>query len=123
MSDCPLVRLATNLKLLKQFEQTGQVVIPIADWICFFEALTFLTSPATVTVRIGSVQTVCNAPAGVSTCLAPIGQPGPEGLTVSAFVSRDERSVVTLVSPYKIVADPPVQDLSYAVSESGASGS
>jgi len=42
MSDCPLVRLATNLKLLKQFERTGQVVIPIADWICFFEALTFL---------------------------------------------------------------------------------
>ena len=42
MSDCPLVRLATNLKLLKQFEQTGQVVIPIADWIRFFEALTFL---------------------------------------------------------------------------------
>ena len=42
MSDCPLVRLATYLKLLKQFEQTGQVVIPIADWIRFFEALTFL---------------------------------------------------------------------------------
>ena len=42
MSDCPLVRLATNLKLLKQFEQTGQVAIPIADWIRFFEALTFL---------------------------------------------------------------------------------
>jgi hypothetical protein len=42
MSDCPLVRLATNLKLLKQFEQTGQVVIPVSDWIRFFEALTFL---------------------------------------------------------------------------------
>jgi len=42
MSDCPLVQLAANLKLLKQFEQTGQVAIPIADWIRFFEALTFL---------------------------------------------------------------------------------
>lgn len=42
MSDCPLVRLATNLKLLKQFEQTGQVVIPLTDWIRFFEALAFI---------------------------------------------------------------------------------
>src|SRR5262245_31020385 len=40
MSDCPLVRLATNLKLLKQFEQTGQVVIPVSEWLHFFEALT-----------------------------------------------------------------------------------
>ena len=43
MSDCPLVRLAKNLKLLKRFEQTGRVAIPIADWLCFFEAPTFLT--------------------------------------------------------------------------------
>jgi hypothetical protein len=42
MSDCPVVRLATNLKLLKQFEQTGQVAIPVANWIQFFEALAFL---------------------------------------------------------------------------------
>jgi hypothetical protein len=42
MSDCPLVRLATNIELLKQFEQTGQVVIPVSDWIRFFEALTFI---------------------------------------------------------------------------------
>ena len=42
MSDCPLVRLATNIKLLKQFEHTGQVVIPLSDWIRFFEALAFV---------------------------------------------------------------------------------
>ena len=42
MSDCPLVRLATNLKLLKQFEQTGQVAILVTDWIQFFEAMAFL---------------------------------------------------------------------------------
>jgi hypothetical protein len=42
MSDCPLVRLATNLKLLKQFEQTGQVVIPLTNWIRFFEAPAFM---------------------------------------------------------------------------------
>jgi hypothetical protein len=42
MSDCPLVRFAENLKLLKQFEHTGQVVIPLSVWIRFFEALAFL---------------------------------------------------------------------------------
>jgi hypothetical protein len=42
MEECLLVRLATNLKLLKNFEQTGQVVIPVSDWLRFFEALTFL---------------------------------------------------------------------------------
>jgi hypothetical protein len=42
MSDCPLVQLATNRKLLKQFLQTGKVVIHLSDWIRFFEALAFL---------------------------------------------------------------------------------
>jgi hypothetical protein len=42
MSVCPLVRLATDLKLLKQFEQTGQVAIPVIDWLYFFQALAFL---------------------------------------------------------------------------------
>jgi hypothetical protein len=42
MDGCLLVRLARSLKLLKQFEQTGQVAIPGANWIHFFEALTFL---------------------------------------------------------------------------------
>jgi hypothetical protein len=43
MSDCPLVRLATNLKLLKQFEQTGQVTIHISDWLRFFELLAYIS--------------------------------------------------------------------------------
>jgi hypothetical protein len=42
MYDRPLVRFATNLKLLKQFEQTGRVVTPLTDWIRFFEALGFM---------------------------------------------------------------------------------
>jgi hypothetical protein len=42
MDECPLVRLARSLKLLKQFEQTGQVVTPVTNWIHFFEALAFL---------------------------------------------------------------------------------
>jgi hypothetical protein len=40
--DCPLVRLAQNHQILKQFEQTGKVVIPLTDWIRFFEVLAFM---------------------------------------------------------------------------------
>ena len=40
MSDCPLVRLVNNRKILKTFEQTGKVMIPISEWLFFFEALT-----------------------------------------------------------------------------------
>ena len=42
MDDCPLVRLAYSLKILKQFEQIGRVKIPLTDWIRFFEALAFM---------------------------------------------------------------------------------
>lgn len=42
MDECPLVRHVENLKLLRKFDQTGQVAIPISDWIRFFEALAFL---------------------------------------------------------------------------------
>jgi len=40
MSDCPLVRLVNNRKILKTFEQTGRVMIPISEWLFFLEALT-----------------------------------------------------------------------------------
>ena len=40
MADCPLVRLVNNRKILKTFEQTGKVIIPISEWLFFFEALT-----------------------------------------------------------------------------------
>jgi len=40
MSDCPLVRLVNNRKILETFEQTGKVTIPISEWLFFFEALT-----------------------------------------------------------------------------------
>jgi hypothetical protein len=42
MGECPLVRHVENLKLLKKFDQTGHVAIPISDWIRFFQALAFL---------------------------------------------------------------------------------
>jgi hypothetical protein len=43
-------------------------------------------------------------------------------LTASVDISREGRSVISLVSPYKIVADPVVQDLSYTASEGSAGG-
>jgi hypothetical protein len=43
MSDCPLVKLATNHKILKQFEQTGRVTIPLSDWLRFFEVLAYIS--------------------------------------------------------------------------------
>jgi len=35
MSDCPLVRLFNNSKILRTFEQTGKVMIPISEWLFF----------------------------------------------------------------------------------------
>jgi len=43
MSDCPLVNLAINRKLLKTFEQTGQVTIHISDWLRFFEVMAYIS--------------------------------------------------------------------------------
>ena len=34
------MRLVNNRKILKTFEQTGKVTIPISEWLFFFEALT-----------------------------------------------------------------------------------
>jgi hypothetical protein len=42
MDECPLVRHVENLKLLKKFDQTGHVAIPISEWIGSFQALAFL---------------------------------------------------------------------------------
>lgn len=87
------------------------------------EVLSFLAQPATVTVNVGPATTVCDVPAGVSTCVAPVGRPDANGLSVSATMSRGNHAVMSVSSPYKIVADPPIQDLSYTVSESSANGS
>ena len=42
MSDCPLIQLADNLKILRTFEQSGSVKIHLNEWIRFFDALTFM---------------------------------------------------------------------------------
>ena len=97
----------TALASLRQGSTSGRNAV---------EALAFLRAPALVTLTVGSSRTFCNAPAGVSTCLAPIAQPGPDGSTVRVNVTRGHRSVVTLTSPHTIVANPLDQDLSYVVS-------
>lgn len=72
------------------------------------EAQLFLTAPATVTVRSGSSTTSCDAPAGVSTCLVPLGVG-----TVSAEVVRDGALASRITSPWAVTRTPYVQDLQY----------
>jgi len=40
---CPLVQLANNRQILKKFEESGMVAIPVSEWLRFFEALAFIT--------------------------------------------------------------------------------
>ncbi len=81
------------------------------------EALSFLTMPATVTVTVGSTATTCAAPAGVSTCLAPLGLGA-----VSTSVTRNGMVSTTVTSPYPVVATPYVQDLQYVAVSSRRQG-
>ncbi len=81
------------------------------------EALTFLTAPATVTIKAGATTTRCDAPAGVGVCTVPLGLG-----TVSATVTRAASVVASVVSPYPVTATPYVQDLEYVGVSSGRSG-
>jgi hypothetical protein len=72
------------------------------------EALTFLTSPATVTVRVGGRSHSWRAPAGVSAHTVPL-VPG----VVSGRVERDGAVVTSVTSPYQVESRPYVQDLEY----------
>ncbi|MFI5509958.1 glycoside hydrolase family 71 protein [Mycobacterium sp. NPDC051804] len=84
------------------------------------EALTFLTAPAKVILRVGDTVTVCDASAGVSECLAPIGALTPKGSVVSVEVLRGRSTVLKLVSPDRIIANPLYQDLSYVMLQTQA---
>lgn len=85
------------------------------------ETLSFLAAPAVITINVAQWKTICHAPAGVSTCTAPLRPKDAQASwTVSADVSRDGRSIIDLVSPDEVVANPRVQDLSYAASEAEA---
>lgn len=72
------------------------------------EALTFLTAPATVEVRVGDETHECEVEAGVDTCVVPLAVG-----SVSAQVLRDGVSVAQVTSPYQVTDEPEVQDLQY----------
>jgi hypothetical protein len=82
------------------------------------EALTFLPTPATVTLTVGSRVTTCDAPAGVSACLAPLGTG-----TITARISRSGAATTSLTSPFTMTTAPYVQDLQYVASASRRQGS
>ena len=65
------------------------------------EALSLLTAPGQVHVRVGDRTTTCDAPAGLSTCTAPLA-PG----TVSATVTRGDALVTGVTSPYAVTDRP-----------------
>jgi hypothetical protein len=72
------------------------------------EALLFLRAPATVTLRVGDRVDRWVAPAGVSARTVPLATG-----SVSARVERSGRVVTKVTSPYRVRAEPPVQDLEY----------
>lgn len=72
------------------------------------EALVFLKAPATVTIATQATSFRCSAPAGLSTCVAPLGSG-----TVSARVVRNGTQVSAVTSPYPVSHLPYVQDLQY----------
>jgi hypothetical protein len=101
-----------------QFPQTTLMRLrggtPAQDTV---EALTFLTDPATVDVEVGGVVTSCAAPAGVSSCVAPLRA----GL-VAVSVVRDGVPVASVTSPAVVYATPFVQDLQYVAASSLRNG-
>jgi len=78
------------------------------------EAHSFLTAPATITIKAGTQTTTCTAPAGVSICTAPlaVGE-------VSADVTRAGAVSAGVTSPQPVTATPYVQDLHYTAATTG----
>ncbi len=77
------------------------------------EVVTFLTEPATVQVHVGRRVHQMRAPAGLHTARVPldVGQ-------ISAEVTRGEKTVARVESPYTVQRNPEVQDLQYHFSSS-----
>ncbi|MGC0364128.1 hypothetical protein ABH922_002112 [Rhodococcus sp. 27YEA15] len=77
------------------------------------EVLTFLTAPAVVKVIVGTTTVTCNAPAGMSSCIAPskIG-------TVKASVVRGTAEVARVSSHTPVTATPYNQNMEYLVDSS-----
>lgn len=79
------------------------------------EAVTVLREPGQVNVTVGGKVTSCQAPAGLSVCVAPLAAGN-----VSAEVSRGGRTTVRTNSPVTVVTQPEVQDLQYVASSAVA---
>ena len=78
------------------------------------EAHSFLTAPATITIKAGTQTTTCTAPAGVSTCIAPL-----KTGTISAFATRGTTTSAGVTSPQPVTATPYLQDLHYTAATTG----
>ena len=72
------------------------------------EVLSFLTAPATITVKVGNTTNTYSAPAGVFAKTYPL-----RAGKVSAVAVRDSTTVAEVISPFPVVQAPPVQDLNY----------
>ncbi len=77
------------------------------------EVLTFLTSSATVTVKIGNTTATYVAPAGMSAKTFPIAVGG-----ISVTAVRSGAQIAQVVSTHPIEAKPRVQDLAYYANSS-----
>lgn len=77
------------------------------------EVLTYLTAPAVVNVKVGSTTTTCNAPAGMSSCLAPL-----KVGSITATVVRGTAEVSRVASHTAVTANPYNQNLEYLVDSS-----
>ncbi|CAN5139679.1 hypothetical protein BH11ACT7_BH11ACT7_02370 [soil metagenome] len=86
------------------------------------EALSILTKPSTVVIRVGAEETICQQPAGLSLCLAPLGQSTGQDISVQARVHRAGRTVIDMTSPFPVLARPVIQDLSYVLSQARSIG-
>lgn len=72
------------------------------------EVLSVLTAPGTVTLTVGGRAFEFQAPAGISTHLAPLAVG-----TISADVRRAGTTTASVTSPYPVTDTPFVQDLQY----------
>jgi hypothetical protein len=78
------------------------------------EVLSFLTAPASVTVKVGGNTYTYDAPAGLFAKTYPLAIGN-----VSATAVRGGTSAAEVLSPFPVVAAPVVQDLNYYFSISG----
>jgi hypothetical protein len=78
------------------------------------EVLSFLTAPATVTVKVGANTHTYDAPAGLFAKTYPLAIGN-----VSATAARSGAKAAEVLSPFPVVSAPVVQDLNYYFSISG----